>query len=255
MAELKLSAACWCFYSEELEPAELFGRLAEAGYTGVEMVGVDNYDAARSAGLKLINECAAGMGEGLNYLDNHDELIPQVREVVQQAGADGVAQVILFSGAQKGLDDETGIANCVTGIEQLVADAEAADVVLTFEMLNANDHVDYHADASEFGYEVVRRVGSPQVKALYDIYHQARTGEDLMATLVPHLDLVGHLHVAGSPRRDFPGADQEIDYRPLVQAVQAAGYGGYWGMEFMPREDPLQQAVDAAELFRGYAAG
>lgn len=255
MAELKLSAACWAFNVEGMEPAELFGRLAEAGYIGAEMVGADNYDAARAAGLKLVNECAPGMGVGLNFLENHDELIPQIREVIQQAGANGVGQVIVFSGDRNGLDDETGIANCATGLEQLVADAKAADVVLTFEMLCAANHGDYQATDSEFGYQVVRRVGSSRIKALYDIYHQARTGEDLMATLVPNLDLVGHLHVAGSPRRDFPGADQEIDYAPLVQAVQAAGYDGYWGMEFMPGENPLQQAIDAAELFRVYAAG
>ena len=255
MAELKLSAACWCFYSEELEAAELFGRLAQAGYTAAEMVGADNYDDARAAGLTLLNECAPGMSVGLNFRENHDELIPQIREVIAQAGANGVGQVIVFSGERNGLDDETGIANCAAGLEQLVPEAEAADVVLTFEMLCAANHGDYQATASEFGYEVVRRVGSPRVKALYDIYHQARTGEDLMATLVPNLDLVGHLHVAGSPRRDFPGADQEIDYAPLVRAVQAAGYDGYWGMEFMPRENPLQQAIDAAELFRSYAAG
>lgn len=254
MAELKLSAACWCFNSEGMEPAELFGGLAEAGYTAAEMVGEANYDAARAAGLELLNECAAGMGEGLNALENHDDLIPQIRETIRLAGENGVAQVIVFSGAKKGLDDETGIANCAGGIKELVADAEAANVVLAFEMLNGKDHVDYHAGASEFGYEVIRRVGSPRVRVLYDIYHQARTGEDLMATLVPNLDMVAHLHVAGSPRRDFPGPDQEIDYRPLDQAVQAAGYDGYWGMEFMPQETPLQQAIDAAELFRSYAA-
>ncbi|HDZ21180.1 MAG TPA: sugar phosphate isomerase/epimerase [Phycisphaerae bacterium] len=254
MAELKLSAACWCFNSEGTDPAELFGGLAEAGYTAAEMVGEDNYDTARAAGLELLNECAPGMGEGLNFLENHDELIPQIRETIRLAGENGVAQVIVFSGAKKGLDDETGIANCVAGLEKLIPDVEASNIVLTLEMLCIANHGDYHATASAFGYEVVRRVGSPHVKALYDIYHQARTGEDLMATLVPNLDLVAHLHVAGSPQRDFPGPDQEIDYRPLVQAVQAAGYDGYWGMEFMPHETPLQQAIDAAELFRSYAA-
>ncbi len=254
MPDLKLSAACWCFNVEGMHPAELFGSLAEAGYGAAEMVGADNYDAARAAGLQLLNECAPGMGEGLNVLANHDELIPQIREVIQQAGANGVAQVIVFSGERKGLDDQTGIANCVTGLKKLLPDAEAANVTLAFEMLCAANHGDYQATTSAFGYDVVRGVGSPRVRALYDIYHQARTGEDLMATLVPNLDSVCHLHVAGSPRRDFPGPDQDIDYAPLVRAVRGAGYDGYWGMEFMPSDNPLQQAIDAAKLFGRYAA-
>ncbi|MHC4986692.1 MAG: TIM barrel protein, partial [Planctomycetota bacterium] len=170
MAELELSAACWCFNVEGIEPAELFGRLAEAGYTAAEMVGADNYDAARAAGLTLLNECAPGMGVGLNFVENHDELLPKIREVIAQAGANGVAQVIVFSGERNGLDDETGIASCAAGLKELVGDAEAADVVLTFEMLCAANHGDYQATTSAFGYEVVRRVGSPRVKALYDIY-------------------------------------------------------------------------------------
>ena len=253
MAELKLSIADWNFVQSEMEPEAYYAAVAEAGYVGAEMVQPDRRAAARAAGLELVNVCAAGMGEGLNFLENHASLIPEIRETIQAAGADGIKQVIVFSGERNGLDDATGIANCAAGLAQLVDDAESADVVLTFEMLCAPNHGDYQATASSFGYEVVRKVNSPRVRALYDIYHQTRTGEDHYLTLVPHLNMVGHLHVAGSPNRDFPGPDQEIDFAPLVKAVQAAGYEGFWGMEFSATGDALSEALTAAKLFRGYA--
>ena len=254
MAELKLSVADWNFVQSEMEPQAYYAAIAAAGYVGAEMVGPDRREVARAAGLELVNVCAAGMDVGLNFTENHDALIPQIRETIQEAGADGIKQVIVFSGFRNGLDDATGIANCAGGLAQLVDDAETADVVLTFEMLCSPNHGDYHASASSFGYEVVRAVNSPRVRALYDIYHQARTGEDHYLTLVPNLNLVGHLHVAGSPNRDFPGPDQEIDYAPLVKAVQAAGYDGYWGMEFSATGNALAEALATAELFREYAA-
>ena len=253
MGELKLSVADWNFVQSGMEPKAYYDAVAAAGYVGAEMVAPDRRAAARAAGLALVNVCAAGMDVGLNFVENHAALIPEIRGTIQAAGADGIKQVIVFSGARNGLDDATGIANCAAGLVQLVDDAEAADVVLTFEMLCSPNHGDYHATASSFGYEVVRKVNSPLVRALYDIYHQTRTGEDHYLTLVPHLNLVGHLHVAGSPSRDFPGPDQEIDYAPLVKAVQAAGYDGFWGMEFSATGDALAEALAAAELFKGYS--
>jgi len=255
MAELKLSAATWCSCPEAMDPAAYYGRLAEMGYGGVEMVPPERYDAARAAGLKLVNLLAPGGDPGLNRVEGHADLLPQLREAIQQAGEHGVGHVILFSGARQGQPDAEGIANCIRGVEQLVPDAEKAGVTLVFEMLNVNDHPDYQAERSEFGYQVVRGVGSPHVRVLYDIYHQVRTGEDPMETLVPNLEMVAHLHVAGSPKRDFPGADQDIDYASLVPAVQAAGYQGFWGMEFGIAGDPLEELAEAARLFRSHAEG
>ena len=253
MAALKLSAAEWCCFRDGMDPAEVYGRLAEAGYVGVEMVPPERHAAARAAGLELVNVCAEGMYEGLNRTENHAKLLPVLRDIIAQAGDCGAKQVIVFSGARDDLDEAVGIANCAAGLAQLVGDAEKAGVVLAFEMLNSVDHGDYHATASSYGYAVTRAVNSPHMRVLYDIYHQQRTGEDLMATLVDNIDLVCHLHVAGSPKRDFPGADQEIDYASLVRAVQSTNYDGYWGMEFVPPDDPVGQLEKAAALFNSYA--
>jgi len=236
----------------DADPAAHYGRLAELGYGAVEMAGPSHYTMIKEAGLELLNLCAAGMSGGLNQAEHHAALLPEIRQSIQHAGQNGIAQLIVFSGDRGDMDDAAGVDNCISGLKQLVGDAEAAGVTLTFEMLNENDHPGYHAVTSRFGFDVVRGVDSPVVRALYDIYHMVRSGEDPIETLVPNIDLVAHLHVAGSPGRDFPGADQDIDYGTIVREVQAAGYQGYWGMEFMPQRDGLEELAETAERFRSF---
>jgi len=254
MNKPKLSAAFWAFFRQEMGAQAFCEKLVEMGYSGAEMVDEANYKFAKAAGLELVNICAPGMSDGLNRVENHDALIPEIRQTIAHAAENDIKQIIIFSGNSNGQSAKEGLANCIRGVEKLAGDAESAGVILAFEPLNDANHHDYQATSSSYGYELVRAVSSPAVRVLYDIYHQARTGEDLNATLVKNIDLVCHLHVAGSPKRDFPGDDQEIDYASLMKAVQVSGYDGYWGMEFMPAsDDPLTELAAAAKRFRAFA--
>ncbi len=253
MPKLKLSAPDWCFYRDTLAPERYYTALAALGIQGVEMVDPARWPAARAAGLAIVNLCAPGMQQGLNSQANHAELIPGIAQSIALAAKEQIPAVIVFSGNRNGLSDKLGIANCVQALRQLAPLAEKAGVQLHFEMLCAMDHADYHADRSAFGFEVVRQVASPAVKVLYDIYHMHRMGEDVGADLLGHLDDIAHIHVAESPRRTVPVARGEIDYHPLVARVQAAGYPGYWGLEFLPTRDVMTELTEVTALFRGFA--
>jgi hydroxypyruvate isomerase len=112
------------------------------------------------------------------------------------------------------------------------------------------------ADSSTFGFELARAVDSPRFRVLYDIYHMHRMREDVLQKMLGNLDLICHLHIAGSPRRDFPGLRQDIDYATIVREVTAAGYAGYWGQEFPAAgADPFSDLDAAAMLFNRYATG
>jgi hydroxypyruvate isomerase len=108
------------------------------------------------------------------------------------------------------------------------------------------------ADYGAFAFDVVKAVSSLHVKVLYDIYHMFRMGEDVVNAVINHLEYIAHLHVAGSPKRNFPGLDQEIDYRRVVHSIHTAGYRGYWGQEFLPTGDSLTEAEQAFRLFQSY---
>ena len=251
-ANLKFSAPDWCFFPENTSPEDYYRQLKALGIDAVEMVPGDRRAAARSAGLDILNLGAPGMEAGLNNPANHAELIPGVKGAIHEAAEGDIPHVIIFSGNRvEGIDN--GQENCVRAIEQLLPEAEKCGRVLIFEMLNSFEHVGYEADNSAYGFDLVRHFNSPHLKVLLDLYHMDRMGEDAAALIAPNIDQIAHLHVAGSPKRDFPGPDQAVDYAACLQQAAQAGYNGYWGMEYIPSDDRMEELKRAITLFRELA--
>ncbi len=254
MSPLKQSVPEWCFFKDGMDPLTVFTRLKAMGYAGLEMIAPARWEAAAKAGLPLVNLAAEGMQEGLNKPANRERLSASLRGSIAAAKARGIPMVIVFSGNRQGQADADGMKSCVEAFRGLAPAAEKEGVTLAFEMLNSIDHVDYMADSSRFGFELARAVGSPRFRVVYDIYHMQRMKEDVLKDILGNLDLICHLHIAGSPRRDFPGIRQEIDYARIVREVNAAGYAGYWGQEFPAAgADPLNELEAALMLFNRYA--
>jgi hydroxypyruvate isomerase len=251
---MKLSAPDWCFYKEDMEPAAYYEKLGELGYSGVEMVDPARWPAARAAGLEILNLAAPGIERGLNRRQHHPELVLQIRGLIALAGENDIPHIIVYSGARAGQPDEEGIKICRECIEQLLPDASKAGVTLVFEMLNTCDHPDHQASRSSFGFALADKVSSPRLRILYDIYHMERMGDDGAADIIAHLPLISHLHVAQSPGRDSPGAAGEIRYDDIVPRVVAAGYKGWWGMEFVPGPEAMAELAEAAALFNDLAS-
>ncbi len=246
----------WCFLRPGMDPYAAFARLKEMGYAGLEMIDPARWDAAAEAGLPIVTMAAAGMQDGLAAPENRAALTASIRESIAAASAAGIPQVIVFSGNRQGRRDQDGLESCVAACRDVTRAAEDAGVTLAFEMLNSFDHADYMADSSAFGFALARSVDSPRFRVLYDIYHMHRMGENVLRDVLDNFDLICHLHVAGSPRRDFPGLRQEIDYAAIVRKVTEAGYAGFWGQEFpSDRPDPLPDLEAALMLFNRYAEG
>ena len=215
------------------------------------MVPPDRRPIAQSAGLRLLNFAGAS---GLNRAERRTELVLEMRRQIAALATARVEQLIVFSGNRAGQDPAIGIANCSSALKEVAADAERAGIVLTFEVFNTFDHPDYDADNSDYAFTVGRNVSSPAVKVIYDIYHMHRMVEDVAVKVMANLEYVSHLHVAGSPRRDFPGESQLVNYGEVVRQIHRAGYRGAWGMEFLPAESGTAEELDrAATLFRGFS--
>ena len=250
---MRISVPDWCYYGKLGDPAAYYETLRSMGVDGVEMVDPKRYSEARTAGLEILNLCAPGMTKGLNRREHHAELLPQIREAIEAARANRIPLVIVFSGNRAGQADHEGMDNCRRALEALLPSAEAARVTLGFEMLNSFDHVDYQADHGRYGFTLARRVNSPWLKLVYDIYHMERMGDDSARDIATNLDTIAHLHVAESPNRDRPLADGTIRYSHIVPAVSRAGYRGYWGLEFVPRGNPQDDLRASIALFQELA--
>ncbi|OGJ91635.1 MAG: hypothetical protein A2487_00225 [Candidatus Raymondbacteria bacterium RifOxyC12_full_50_8] len=244
---MKFSATDWSFLARVNDPAAYYGSLGEAGYQGVELVDAARYSLVRSAGLSIVNIAAPGREIGMNRLEHQLELLPRIREVIDSAAANKIEQVVVFSGSRAGLSDAMGVENCARGFEELIPHAAKNRVTLCLEMMNSIDHKDYQADGGEFGFALAKKINSPWFKVLYDLYHMHRMNEPLLDDLTANMALVGHLHIAGLPDRSQPTVEGEIPYGCLVPGIVAAGYSGYWGMEFVPRGDSIAELVQARE--------
>jgi len=149
-------------------------------------------------------------------------------------------------------------ANCVKGLKELAKYAEKKGVTVCLEHLNTRDssdpmkgHPGYQGDDLDFVASVVKKVGSPRVKILFDIYHVQVMHGDLIRRIEQNKDLIGHVHTAGAPGRGELDDQQEINYPAVVKKLLDGGYTGYVGHEFIPTRDPLaglKQAVAACDV-------
>ncbi|MDL2294816.1 TIM barrel protein [Ruminococcaceae bacterium OttesenSCG-928-D13] len=137
-------------------------------------------------------------------------------------------------------------------LETLLAAApilENAGITLVVEPLNTKvDHGGYFLSTSEDSFGLIERVGSPNIKVLFDIYHQQITEGNVLNNIRDHLGYIGHMHAAANPGRgEITGG--ELDYRSIFAALDAMGYHGWMGLEYRPTKDVSEGLVEARKLF------
>ena len=200
----------------------------------------------------LVCAIANGFGtipKGFNRPNQHDQLVADAERMIPAAAAAGVPNIVCFSGNRGGMGDAEGVGNCIVGLKRLAPLAEKHGVTLCLELLNSKvDHKDYQADSTAFGAAVVKGVGSPRLKLLFDIYHMQIMEGNVIDTIKANLPYIGHFHTGGVPGRNEIDETQELNYRRVAQVIADAGYGGYFAHEFVPRRDPMVSLRQAAEL-------
>ena len=95
------------------------------------------------------------------------------------------------------------------------------------------DHPGCFLDDAELGIEVLKRVGLPNVKMLYDIYHNQIMSGNIVSFIKRNIEHIGHFHIAGVPGRHEPNPS-ELDYVYIVGEIDRTGYAGYIGLEYFP---------------------
>ena len=144
---------------------------------------------------------------------------------------------------------EEKIDTMVENLRMLAGLPHAATFTLLLEPLNtALDHRGFFLDHSAPGVEIVKRVDSPRMKLLYDIYHMSMMNEDVLTEIDKNLDWIGYFHVADLPGRHQPGTGK-IDYQAVNALLRRSRYEGFIGMEFSPLGPDEQAAATALEVF------
>jgi hydroxypyruvate isomerase len=104
------------------------------------------------------------------------------------------------------------------------------------ELLNSVvDHPGYFLNTVEDGMEMIRRVGSPRVKLLFDIYHVQVMQGNVIQRIRDSYAEVGQYHFADVPGRHEPGTG-EINFRNVFRAIYDLGYEGFITAEYHPTD-------------------
>lgn len=263
------SVVFWCFnIAGELWDIDKTCLIAKnLGCKSIEICGPEEWSTMKKYGLTCALAANGMPGapfmKGLNNLAYHDEVIATTARRIEECAEFGAPAVIAFTGYKwRNADDpssgeisrEEGAENCITGLKKLAPVAEKYGVNICLEHLNTRDdshpmkgHPGYQGDDVDYVANIVRQVGSPRVRMLFDFYHVQIMNGDLMRRLEQNFDVIGHIHTAGNPGRCELDRDQEINYPPLMRKLVALGYQGYVGHEFIPTRDPLAGLTEAVQ--------
>lgn len=249
---IKQSLVHWC-YSKYWDVPAMCKVAQQLGCQSIELIDVEHWPTLKEHNLTCAIAGSHGFVKGMNNPKYWDETQAILVERIGQAQKAGVKSVITFTGMREDISDEAGAKNCVEGFKKIIGVAEKANVNVCLEMLNTRDdthpmkgHPGYQGDHIDYCAEICRKVDSPRMKLLFDIYHVQIMDGDVIRRIKQHKDLLGHIHTAGNPGRGELDKLQEINYGAVMQALVDVGYEGYVGQEFIPTRDPLaglQEAV------------
>jgi hydroxypyruvate isomerase len=256
---IKQSVVEWCF--QEYWNIDKLAQIAkQLGCRSVELVDPKHWPVLKKHGLV----CAIAsidmspdppFVKGMNNPEHHPRVIAEMKKSIDACAEFGFPSVIAFTGMRDGISDDVGLKNCVAGFKKIIGYAEQKKVTICLEMLNTRDdthpmkgHPGYQGDSTEYCIDIIKQVGSPRMKLLFDIYHVQIMDGDVIRRIRQHKDYLGHIHTAGNPGRNELDENQEINYPAVMKALVEVGYDGYVGQEFLPTRDPLQGLREAVAL-------
>lgn len=268
---IKQVLASWPFMdrAEFWSLEQLCQAAVDLGIAGIELVGPDEWPTMKRYNL-VCGMSPNGMPglpfvKGLNNMRYQEEVITTTKRRIEECAEAGVTNVIAFTG-YKYLDvdhpdmgeiplDE-GADNTVKGLKELALHAEKYGVNVCLEHLNTrvpDPHLfgtpGYQGDDVDYCAAIVRRVASPRIKLLFDIYHVQIMNGDVISRIREYgTDIIGHIHTAGVPGRCELDETQELNYPAIMRALLEIGYDGFVGQEFVPTRNPMDGLREAVAL-------
>jgi hydroxypyruvate isomerase len=226
---------------------EMCQLCAQLGLSGIDFAAPATWPTLKKHGL-ICTMAHSGAG-GLNRKENHEKAVASLRKAIEAVAEAGFPNVICMSGNRAGLSDEEGAANCVEGLKKIAAFAEEKKINVCMELLNSKrNHKDYQCDRTAWGAEVCKKVGSPRVKLLYDIYHMQVQEGDVIATIREYIECIAHFHTAGVPGRHEIDQTQELYYPAVMQAIVDLKFEGYVAHEYNPTRDPVESLKQSVAI-------
>src|SRR5437773_670231 len=234
---------------------------ARAGFHGFDLVGPPDWPALKKHGLLCTMAPAMGVTirDGLIRPELHAAIERSMHEEIDLCAAHGYPNIITVGGERRGIGYEEGKEQCAALLSRVKAHAEDKSVTICLEVVNSKykdpeyGRADAIFDRLAWGADVCRRVDSPRVKMLFDIYHVQIMEGDVCANIREYFPLIAHFHTAGVPGRPEIDETQEPNYRFVAQTIADLGFSGYVAHEYRPTPgrdvlESLRQTIEIMDV-------
>ena len=236
---------------------EDYDKFAEAkryGFKAMEVLGWKNLDLQRLRAESERNGVAVSAilfqskdaavqelianNHGIVHADAHDAFLASIRESIDAALTIGTKNIVVTTGNEIATQTRLEQHNCVVrALRDAAPLAEVAGIQLVLEPLNILvNHMGYFLTTTAESVEIIREVDSPNVRVLYDVYHQQITEGNLINNIKANIEWIGHIHVGDVPGRKEPGTG-EINYKNVFKAIRETGFSGFVVFECGLSED------------------
>jgi hydroxypyruvate isomerase len=250
-----LSVMLWTVY-KDLPFEQRLEKVAEAGYQAVELVKeFENWTDAdfrrgnsKKRSLGITFDATAGVWTGIADPRARDKFVADLKNFLPIAEKLECSAIIVLSGNRvEGLSHDAHHEACIEALKRGADLAAKQKAALLLENIDQEENPKYYLTSVAEGFEIIRKVNHPNVKFLYDFYHEQIAEGNLIEKLEKNIDLVGLVHIADVPGRHEPGTG-EINYANIFRKLAQLKYDRYAAMEFEPAGDPVAALRSAREL-------
>ncbi|MFI3326987.1 MAG: TIM barrel protein [Clostridia bacterium] len=251
---MKLCVAIPCFFEKDNENfIKAIGTVSELGFDAVETYNWKDLNipqvkkALDDNGVNLLSMCTTKFK--MTDPNFRTEWLEGLKETCEAANKLGVKKLITQVGQDTGARRDFQHQAIVETLHQGKSILADAGVTIMLEPLNTYvNHKGYYLWSSIEAFEIIREVNHPNVKIIYDIYHQQIMEGNIIPNVVNNLDCIAHLHSAGHPGRNELQFG-ENDYKVIFDAIDKTDYDGYCGLEYRPLLDPVESLKLAKKLY------
>ena len=255
-----LSVMLWTVF-KELPFEEQLAKVAEAGYSKIELVGeyknwsAGDFDRANAARKRVGIEfdATAGLAHGVADPGTRDAFLAELKQALTPMETlDCPAMIVLSGNVVPTLSREAQHQASVETLKRAAALVEGKTIAgqpvrLLLECIHLEENPKYFLTSANEAIEIVRAVNHRQVQFLYDIFHEQMSFGNLIDKLDKHIDVIGLIHVADVPGRHEPGTG-EINYGNIFRKLAELKYRHNVAMEFLPVGDPVATLRTARAL-------
>ena len=261
----QFSVMLWTVFTG-LPMEDRLAKVAEAGYRNVQLTGEfrnwtdDEYARvnAKRRSLGMTFDATTAVKHGLVNPQDRDALLADLTAALPTMEKLECPTLIVTSGnVVPELSHDAQHQSCIDGLKAMAAMIEGKKikgqpVKIILENIDPEENPKYYLTSVAEGFEIMKAVDNPQVRFLYDLYHEQISEGNLIEKLQKNLPYVAVIHIADVPGRHEPGTG-EINFLNIYKKLVELKYDGTVAMEFRPTGEPIA-ALRAARAMAESAA-